>query len=277
MAEEKKNEVNPLKIIQNLFGFRPPFNVPGTINESRRALAILRGAESNNFVKAIRDNKGNPLLTRILQPSVNRDIALSTFNSPGQAKPSTILDFFGPNLSTKENPFGVRVDKNGKVVRLAAPSLAQNARYQGFKFNLGQALANVPEGSFKGVGTTSSRRALYMRGSGGAIGPTGQALVRPDGNWMPRDQKGRFGKMKPNPSAQLQAGLRNLAAGNVTRQALPVLKRVLNVDPRVQGLMQANDILESMTGKGALDWFADTATEYKQDTGVTLNPAAFFP
>ena len=118
---------------------------------------------------------------------------------------------------------------------------------------------------------------MYIRGSGGAIGPTGQAFVRPDGNWMPRDEKGRFGKMKPNPSAKLQAGLRKLASGNVTRQALPVLKQFRNIDPRVQALLQANDILDSMTGKGALDWFADTATQYKQDTGVTLNPAAFFP
>lgn len=277
MAEDKEKQPNPLKIVQNLFGFRPPINVPGTINESRRALAILRSAESGKFIRSLRNSLGQPMLTRIQQPSVGRNVSLSSLYYTGKNKPSTTLDFFGRNLSLKDDPFGVRVDKNGKVVRLAAPNLAQNARYQGLKFNLGQALAMVPEGSFKGQGTTPGRRALYMRGSGGAIGPSGQAFVRPDGNWMPRNLKGQFGKMKPNPAVKLQSGLRTLAAGNVTRQALPVLKRVLNVDPRVQAMLQANDVIEAATGKGPLAWFADFATDYKKDTGVSLNPASFFP
>lgn len=277
MAEEKDQQPNPLKIIQTLFGFRPPINVPGTINESRRALAILRNAESGRFIRSLKDSTGKPMLTRIKQPSIGRDVSLSSLYYSGKNKPSTVLDFFGPNSSAKTNPFGVRVDKNGKVVRLAAPNLAQNARYQGLKFNLGQALGMVPEGSFKGQGTTAARRALYMKGSGGAIGPSGQAFVRPDGNWMPRNLKGQFGKMKPNPAVKLQSGLRTLAAGNVTRQALPVLKRVLNVDPRVQALLTVNDVVEAATGKGPLSWFTDFATEYKKDTGVSLNPASFFP
>ena len=287
MAEKKKQEVNPLQILSTFFGFRPPINIPGTINESRRALAILRNAEAEKFV--FRGGQGSTKVTNVSQPSIGRSIRLATLppelsfgqnpKRPPKA-PTTYLDFFRQG-STAQAPFGITTDPNtGEIRRLAAPNLADNARYQGMKFNLGQALEDVVPGQFKGQGTTANRRALYVRGTGGAIGPNGMAQVRPDGTWQPRDARGRLGTARPNPSAQLQQGLRTLATKNVVRQALPVVKKLINVDPRIQALMTVNDVVEGITGRSIPGYLYDASVEsskvlektLKKDPTVNVGP-----
>ena len=285
MAEKKKQEVNPLQILSTFFGFRPPINIPGTINESRRALAILRSAEQERFV--FRGNKSGATLLRIEQPAINRQLRQATlppemnFSSKKPVKtPLTYLDFFRQG-DTGDYSFGPSVDpETNKVRRLAAPNLSQNARYQGLKFNLGQALAEVPTGQFRGHGVSQSRRLMYTRGSDGAIGPTGLAQVRPDGTWQPRDARGRLGTARLNPSTKLQQGLRTLASQNVVRQALPVVKTLINIDPRIQALMTVNDVVEGITGRSIPGYLYDASVEsskvlektLKKDPTVNVGP-----
>lgn len=280
MAEEKKKDKDLLKILKPFFlaPFRPPITVPGTINESRRALAILRNAEQGRFI--FRGSQSGVNVTNISQPSIGRSIRMATlppelnFSSKKPTKtPITYLDFFRQG-SLEDAPFGVSTDPvTGEIRRTAAPSLSQNARYQGMKFNLGQAIAEAPTGQFKGQGTTGSRRALYTRGTGGAIGPTGMAQVRPDGTWQPRDTRGRLGTARPNPSAQLQQGLRNLASGSVTRAALPVVKRMLNVHPAVQAYINIDDMIRQMSGSGITERTRDQIKEsIKKDNTYNIGP-----
>lgn len=233
---------------------RRPLQIPSTINESRRAQAILRSAEQERFV--FRSNKGGATLLRVEQPAINRQVRQVTlppdmnFSSKKPVKtPLTYLDFFRQG-DTGDYSFGPSVDpQTNKVRRLAAPNLSQNARYQGLKFNLGQALAEVPTGQFRGHGISQSRRLMYTRGSDGAIGPTGLAQVRPEGTWQPRDARGRLGTARPNPSARLKQGLRDLAASNVTRAALPVMLRQINVHPVLKFYYNFEELMQSITGK----------------------------
>ena len=233
---------------------RKPIQIPGTINESRRARAILRSAEQERFV--YRGNKAGTTLFQLEQPAVNRKVRLITappemnFSSQKPVKtPITYLDFFRQG-HTGDYSFGPSFDpETNKVRRLAAPNFSQNARYQGLKFNLGQALAEVPTGQFKGHGVSQSRRLMYTRGSDGAIGPTGLAQVRPEGTWQPRDARGRLGTARVNPSARLQQGLRDLAASNITRTALPVILRQFNVHPVLKFYYNFEELMQSITGK----------------------------
>lgn len=252
-----------------------PLQIPGTINESRRARAILRSAEQERFV--FRGNKGGATLLRIEQPAINRQLRQVTlppdmnFSSKKPVKtPLTYLDFFRQG-DTGDYSFGPSVDpETNKVRRLAAPNLSQNARYQGLKFNLGQALAEVPTGQFRGHGVSKSRRLMYTRGSDGAIGPTGLAQVRPEGTWQPRDARGRLGTARPNPSARLQQGLRDLAASNITRAALPVIIRQFNVHPALKAAVNIEDMFKQITG------ISPTKTvlqEAKKQLTNTLNKA----
>lgn len=278
MAEEKKKDKDLLKILKPFFlaPFRPPINVPGTINESRRALAILRSAEEERFVTRGK-NKGKDV-TRINQPSVNRSIRMVTrepdFNwKRPTTTPITTLDFFHQD-GTRKAPFGVSTDPvTGQIRRLAASSLSDNARFQGLKFNLGQALAEVPTGQFIGRGTTGSRKSLYSRWTDKAVGPEGKAQIRPEGTWQPRDLKGRLGKAKPNPSTKMQTGLRNLASGSVTRAALPVVKRMLNVHPAVQAYINIDDMIRQMSGSGITERTRDQIKEsIKRDNTYNIGP-----
>lgn len=266
MAEPKNKEVldlHPLFIIP----YRPPAQVPGTINETRRAQAGLAGAESGRFV--YRSPSSDAVqLTNISQPSTGRAIRQVTappnfFGGKGTT-PITYLDFFnktGDQLAN--NPFGVRRNEAGQIYRNAAPNLANNARFQLFKYNLGQAVETVDAGQFKGQGTTDSRKALYSKLTGGAIGPTGSAQVRPDGTWQPRDQRGRLGTAKPNPSDRLQAGLRALATAKtpVVRKAAPVLLNMLNVHPAIKTFMNVEDVLKQTTGKTITERTRDQLTK----------------
>lgn len=275
MAEKKDQLKDVLRILKPLFtpGFRLPFNVPGTINESRRAQALLR-----SLPKSIQSFPGiEANLTTAYSPAIGRRATLATKAPSGKRKlPTSSINFFSvdPQYNPKTNRY---FDTFGTGDKPFMGGL-KDVKLQGLLYQLGDLFDKVPAGSVGGIGTESQRRKVYQRLTGNALGPEGEAFVRPDdGRFQPRDEKGRLGKAVPNPSKRLQAGLPRLAAGSVVRTAAPYLMKAINIDPRVQAMLNANDLVEKVTGKNIPQLFKDTATDYKQQTGVSLNPAMFMP
>lgn len=291
MAEEKKKDEqsflrDALKILSPLFlnPTKPGFNLPGTINQSRRAEALLRGINR-------RLQTGSPAVEhtpysssrRITLPAIGRTADMLTLNNmtSGDRPLSTIAFGFDRHTAQRLSDPNRRRGRVGSDMPFRYG--LSDPKNQALRYILGNFMDNVPEKSvISGRGIDRRRRLAYTRYTGGAIGPGGRGYRNAAGNFQGFDANNRFMKAVPNPTNRLQAPLLNsvragLEGRPLYQAASPVLRRVLNVDPRVQALLTVNDVVEAATGKGPLSWFTDFATEYKKDTGVSLNPAAFFP
>ena len=287
MAEEKKKEEEfslreALKILSPLFlnPTKPGFNIPGTINQSRRAEALLRGIQRRLKV----ENTPYSSQRRITLPAIGRNADMLTLNDMTRSgRPiSTIAFGFDSNATDRILNSPNRGRRAGGMDLPFRYGLS-DPKNQALRYILGDFMDNVPNQSVvSGRGIDRRRRLAYTRYTGGAIGPEGRGYRNAAGNFQGFDANNRFMKSVPNPTNRLQAPLLNsvragLEGRPLIQAASPVLRRVLNVDPRVQALLTVNDVVEAATGKGPLSWFTDFATDYKKDTGVSLNPAAFFP
>lgn len=256
MADKKKDKlrISPLFVFPN----RPPITVPGSINESRRAQALLRN------LYRYRDTYTKPSGTRVTlqsMPAIGRTVR-STETPPifNRKTPTTVIGFTeNRNYSHGDAPFrgGLR-----------------DAKLQGLLYQLGDIFNRAPSGTISGEGIDQQRRNAYNRFTGGVLDRvTGEAFRRPDGRFMPRDERGRFGTAKPNPGPRLQSGLSRLAAGDVVRTAAPYAMRLLNIDPRIQAAVNADQMLRDATGKGSVERVYDALTEFRQVTGANApNP-----
>lgn len=272
MAEEKKDQLkDALKILKPFLTlpFRPPVNVPGTINESRRAQALWRSLYKN--VQSFPGTEAS--LTTEHSPAIGRRATLATKAPSGNRKlPTSSINFFSvdPQYSPSTNRYFNTFGTGDKPFRGGL----KDAKLQGLLYQLGDLFERMPAGSVSGAGTDQQRRTAYQRLTGGALGPEGDAFIRPDdGRFQPRDEKGRLGKAVPNPSKRLQAGLSRLASGNVVRAAAPFAKNIPNLHPGVQAFINLDDMLRQMTGKGFLERNRDQVEKtLKKDPTINLAP-----
>jgi hypothetical protein len=238
MAKKKKDKPSWRDILRPLFQttFRPPLQLPQTINESRRALALLRSLPKETQLKV---KKTSELPTYRPQDirgvssysaATNRSIGAGvTPPTAGRKLPTSGIIFSGPN-GYGDAPF---------------PGGASNAKHQGFLWQLGDVIESLPAGGVSGHGIDDKRRKVYQRYG---IGPEGQAFKRSDGRLQPRDQKGKLGKATDT-AGRLKGGLTRMAAGNVVRQLAPKFVQQIN-HPYAQAYLNVDDLIRQITGEG---------------------------
>jgi len=229
MAEKKKEEQSWRDILRPLFQTLKVSNVsiPQTINESRRAAALLRSLPNKTNLKVY--PHGSERISSF-SPATNRQVVAGvTPPTSGRKLPTSGIGFMGPQgIDNQAFPGGIK-----------------NAKLQGLLFQLGDVIQNLPGGGVEGYGSDQQRRNVYQRYG---FGPEGQAFMRPDGRLQPRDQKGRLGKAT-DASGRLKAGLSRMAAGNVVRQLAPLMAQRLQ-HPYVQAYQNVDDIVRQITGEG---------------------------
>jgi hypothetical protein len=231
MAEKKKNQpswrdaLRPLLLTaRHLF---TPLPYSQTINESRRALALLRSLPEKTKLQMRPSGSGR---IESFSPATNRQVQVSiTRPTAGRKLPTSGMAFSGPE-GFYDSPF---------------PGYDKNAKHQGLLFQIGDVLENVPPGGFSGVGSDSRRMKAYQRYG---IGPEGQAYKRPDGRFQPRNPDGTLGKAT-DAAGRLKGGLGRLAAGNVIRQLAPLMVQRLQ-HPAAQAYLNVDDIIRQITGEG---------------------------
>jgi hypothetical protein len=238
MAENKKDKPSWRDALRPLFqtAFRPALQLPQTINESRRALALLRSLphktqlkvknslQPNNYTNA--DIRGVGSYSQATNRSAGAGVA-PPFD--GRRLPTSGIAFTGPN-GFQDAPF---------------PGGARNAKHQGFLWQLGDVIETIPPGTVTGYGIDDKRRKVYQRYG---IGPTGEAFKRPDGRLQPRSATGQLGKAT-DAAGRLKGGLTRMAQGNVVRALDPKILKQLN-HPLAQAYLNVDDIVRQITGEG---------------------------
>ena len=179
--------------------FDPPRTETGTINETRRAQALLRSFNQNPPKLTARGGSGT------------YDLPIGTNMGIGGGKGGAVMfDSINPGyggFSARQFPGGT-----------------QNAKYQGIGYRLGQHLGIRPyPSSFTSMPTDPIRSRLYSQKSGGAIIPENpqgysyntRTLINRGGNFQPFIE-GRFGKSIPrmNVLGAASGGLNRLAAAD---------------------------------------------------------------
>lgn len=270
MAEKKKDQLkDALKILKPFLTvpFRPPIKVPRTINESRRAQALMR-----SLYKSVQTFPGQEAtLTTASSPAIGRRATLTVQPNPKGKLATSNINFF--SIDPQYNPVSDRYFSTFGTGDKPFRGNLKDAKFQGLLSQLGDLFDRMPPGSVSGVGTESQRKKVYQRFTGNALGPTGQGFVRPNGQIQPRDEKGRLGKAVPNPSRRLKEGLPRLAYGNVVRAATPFVKNIPNLHPGVQAFINLDDMLRQMTGKGFLERNRDQVEKtLKKDPTINLSP-----
>ena len=231
--------VNPLF----LWSDRGPLQTPGTINESRRAQALMR-----SLYKSVQTFPGQEAtLTTASSPAIGRRATLAVQPNPKGKLATSNINFF--SIDPQYNPAGDRYFSTFGTGDKPFRGGLKDAKFQGLLSQLGDLFDRMPPGSVSGVGTESQRKKAYQRFTGNALGPTGQGFVRPNGQFQPRDEKGRLGKAVPNPSRRLKDGLTRLAYGNVVRAAEPYMRQLFNVHPALKGYYNFESIIQDITGK----------------------------
>ena len=238
MAEKKKNQPSWRDILRPLFQttFRPPLQLPQTINESLRALALLRSLPKETQLRVIKtsqlpayrpqDIRGVSSYSAATNRSAGAGVTPPT---AGRKLPTSGIMFSGPN-GFGDAPF---------------PGGASNAKHQGFLWQLGDVIESLPAGGVSGYGIDDKRRKVYQRYG---IGPTGQAFKRPDGRLQPRNPNGTLGKATDT-AGRLKGGLTRMAEGNVVRQLAPKIVPLAN-HPLAQAYLNVDDIVRQITGEG---------------------------
>ena len=237
MAEKKKDQTSWRDILRPLFQttFRPPLQLPQTINESLRALALLRSLpkETKLRVKQTLQLPTRPQDIRAVSSyssATNRSAGASvTPPTAGRKLPTSGILFSGP-IGFEDAPF---------------PGGASRAQHHGFLWQLGDVIESLPAGGVSGHGIDDKRRKVYQRYG---IGPTGQAFKRPDGRLQPRNPDGTLNKATDT-AGRLKGGLTRMAAGNVVRQLAPKIVPLAN-HPLAQAYQNVDDIVRQITGEG---------------------------
>jgi len=229
MAEKKKEEQSWRDILRPLFQTLKVSNVsiPQTINESRRAAALLRSLPNKTQVSTYRYGSGK---VESFSPVTNRQVVGGITRPTLDRKyPTSGVGFMGPQ----------------GIDNQAFSGGFKNAKLQGLLFQLGDVIQNLPPGGVQGYGSDQQRRNVYQRYG---FGPQGEAYKRPDGRLQPRDDKGRLGKATDT-AGRLKGGLTRMAAGNVVRQLAPAIAQRVN-HPLAQAYLNVDDILRQITGEG---------------------------
>lgn len=256
MAEKKKDKPSLRDILRPLFqtAFRPPLQLPQTINESRRALALLKSLPNKTKITIRPSGSGR---VESFSPATNRQVQAGvTRPTAGRKLPTSGMAFSGP-AGFYDAPF---------------PGYDKNAKHQGLLFQIGDVIENLPPGGFTGVGSDDRRMKAYQRYG---IGPKGQAYKRPDGRLQPRNPDGTLGKATDT-AGRLKGGLTRMAAGNVVRQLAPRIVPLAN-HPLAQAYLNVDDIIRQMTGEGITErTFGGSSTQLerslKKDPTINFSP-----
>ena len=240
MAEKKKDQPSLKDLLKPLFQtvFRPPLQIPQTINESRRALALLRSLPNKTKVTIRPSGSG---LINSFSPATNRSVTASvTRPTAGRTNPTTTVGFTGPQGFENQKFRGA----------------LKSAKYQGLLYQLGDVLKNTPPGTFYGVGSDDQRKIVYQRYG---LGPQGVAYKRPDGTFQPRNPTGTLGKAT-DASGRLTSGLARLAENNVVRTLTPKVLQMLNVHPALKTYVNVENTVKDLTGVSLTKEYTKNAT-----------------
>ena len=244
--------------------FQPPVGFKDAIRFFRnsKAQALLRRLSEKPLTTIsgrITGPEGKQRLTRL--PAINRYVK-GDLGFVGSNKQPTLFVEFGKTFGDLSEQFSS--DKNRTIK--ATPE-----KRAALLWMLGDLLQRQPENSeFNAVGVDELRRRLYRMMTGGAMGNTGKGRRVNADTYQPRNAKGQLQPHVNFVPKDLKKPLEMLARHGGA-------KAILSNNPYAQAFLLANDVIEGVTGKNMGAHYKDIATDYKQQTGVSLNPVSFFP
>lgn len=217
----------------------------GTINESKRARALLRSLQGREVLETV------PSVVGRGRPAIGRNVITTELRSTGK-RPKFDISFFNrPDASaqgfTQDKPF-----KGG----------LKDSKSKALKYMLGTALdKDIPKNSTLKITPTDSRRAkAYQRMTGGALDfnvkkepnyygrlrdtfDDGASYKTKKGNFQPIVNN-KFTKAKPNPKERLQKPLKEAAVANpeITRTLASTIARILRIGNPVNAIMTGADV-----------------------------------
>jgi len=255
MLETNKDNLSSVERMSMLRNFAK--QETGTIDERRRAQALLRSLSQGRGVKEVR---GSVIRGR---PAIGRDVMTSDLQTANRPKKN--IGFYGHPQETRfDSSLSDRPFKGG----------LKDSKSKALKYNLGEAFdKDVPNNSTVKITPTDSRRAnVYQRQTGGAMQfqtkevfdgidyKEGTSYKTKKGNFQPMID-GKFTKARPNPADGLRKPLIDAATSDkpIVRQTGPVARFF-----RIPGAVPFNSI---MMGADIGNWMKDNLDPFGGSSG----------
>ena len=233
----------------------------GTINEQRRARALLRSLAQGRDYSKSETKDGRSYQTR-KRPAVGRGVVTTKFSKNARTTDIYDISFYGNN-GVQDQPF-----KGG----------LKDSKLKALNYMLGQALdKDVPKNNMIKIDATDDRRVkAYTRGTKGALkfqpfdfnlgelelttGGTAKSYKNKAGNFQPI-VKGKFTKSVPNPGDHLRSGL--IRAATAAEPTYRAIQRILSLTRPIG----ADPINAIMTGADIGKWMRNNLKVNKQSSG----------
>lgn len=262
MLKMLQNNDQPLSNVQRMALLKEivRFEGGGTIDERRRAQALLRSLAQNRDLKQHVNYRGNEVYQRS-RPAVGRSVVTSSAPTPTGKTNTYDISFYGSE-GVQDQPF-----KGG----------TRDSKFKALNYMLGQALdKDIPSNNMVKIDATDDRRvSAYTRGTKGALkfqpyawsreeapvpGGTAKSYKNKAGNFQPIVE-GKFTKSVKNPGDSLRSSLVRAAT------ALEPFYRGVAGTAKSRRIPKADPISAIMTGADIGKWMRDNLKVNQQTSG----------